>query len=131
MPDRLFRNCKEDGCTERTNHATGLCPAHQREGKFVERKREYDRKRSESPHRRLYGLALWKSPRWGLRALKLKMTPMCEALVFGEPCRNGATTVHHKIDHKGDMKLFTDMNNLMSLCKSCHDALREQEMKTL
>jgi 5-methylcytosine-specific restriction endonuclease McrA len=28
---------------------------------------------------------------------------------------------HHKRDHKGDLKLFLDEENLMTVCKECHD----------
>jgi 5-methylcytosine-specific restriction protein A len=122
VPDRLFGNCRESGCCERTNSASGFCTNHEKSNSRVEQARERDKFRAQQPYRKLYHSAWWRK----LRKYKLSLNPVCENLVFGEPCHNWANTVHHKIDHKGNTKLFCDLSNLQSLCKSCHDALREK-----
>jgi len=38
-----------------------------------------------------------------------------------------ATVVDHIEPHKGDEELFYDINNLQSLCKSCHDRKTAKE----
>lgn len=38
-----------------------------------------------------------------------------------------ADTVHHKVPHKGDRALFTDPDNLESVCAACHDGLIKAE----
>ncbi|MDD4570646.1 MAG: HNH endonuclease signature motif containing protein [Tepidanaerobacteraceae bacterium] len=38
-----------------------------------------------------------------------------------------ATVVDHIKPHKGDVKLFFDINNLQSLCKTCHDRKTAKE----
>ncbi|MBS6039982.1 MULTISPECIES: HNH endonuclease [Pseudomonas] len=52
--------------------------------------------------------------------------PLC---VFCE--RNGRTTaakvVDHIIAHRGDMVLFWDQSNWQSLCKTCHDSVKQAE----
>lgn len=43
--------------------------------------------------------------------------------------RTKATEVDHIIPHKGDMRLFSDKNNLQSLCKRCHSRKTLAEIK--
>ncbi|WP_244597145.1 HNH endonuclease [Ochrobactrum soli] len=38
-----------------------------------------------------------------------------------------ATICDHRIPHKGNEDLFWDADNLMSLCKSCHDRTKQRE----
>ena len=42
--------------------------------------------------------------------------------------RTPATDVDHIRDHKGDWGLFTDRENLQSLCHSCHSRKTAAEM---
>jgi 5-methylcytosine-specific restriction endonuclease McrA len=59
--------------------------------------------------------------------MKLSQDPMCQGRPFDEACRNFASTVHHKIPHRGDHKLFCDLENLESLCFACHDSIRGEK----
>ncbi|MFV3402860.1 HNH endonuclease [Pseudomonas sp. NY15463] len=56
----------------------------------------------------------------------LRDHPLC---VFCE--RNGRTAaanvVDHIVAHRGDMVLFWDQANWQSLCKSCHDSVKQAE----
>ncbi|WP_341796171.1 MULTISPECIES: HNH endonuclease [unclassified Pseudomonas] len=56
----------------------------------------------------------------------LNDNPLC---VFCE--RNGRTAaarvVDHIIAHRGDMVLFWDQTNWQSLCKPCHDSVKQAE----
>ena len=38
-----------------------------------------------------------------------------------------AKEVDHIVPHKGDMKLFWDQTNWQSLCKPCHDSVKQAE----
>lgn len=38
-----------------------------------------------------------------------------------------ATVVDHKVPHRGDKALFWDRSNWQSLCKSCHDEVKQAE----
>jgi 5-methylcytosine-specific restriction protein A len=76
---------------------------------------------------RLYHLAVWCHPRTGLRAVHLASEPLCRA------CRDeGRTTpareVDHVIPHRGDMRLFTDLTNLQSLCSPHHASKTAREV---
>lgn len=56
----------------------------------------------------------------------LRNNPLC---VYCE--RNGRTTaarvVDHIVAHRGDMVLFWDQTNWQSLCKPCHDSVKQAE----
>lgn len=56
----------------------------------------------------------------------LKEHPLC---VYCE--KNGRTTaariVDHVVPHRGDMVLFWDQANWQSLCKPCHDSVKQAE----
>lgn len=45
----------------------------------------------------------------------------CGKLLIGGHREHNAPVVHHKKDHKGDQRLFYDPDNLMAICKECHD----------
>ncbi len=36
----------------------------------------------------------------------------------------------HKIRHQGDHELFWDEGNLQTLCKHCHDSLKQREERS-
>jgi 5-methylcytosine-specific restriction endonuclease McrA len=63
------------------------------------------------------------------RKLFLSANPlcvMCEASGVIEP----AQVVDHKTPHRGDQKLFWDMNNWQALCKRCHDSDKQMWEKS-
>ncbi|MGI9564500.1 HNH endonuclease [Pseudomonas fulva] len=41
-----------------------------------------------------------------------------------------ASVVDHVIAHRGDMTLFWDQSNWQSLCKPCHDSVKQAEEAT-
>lgn len=57
------------------------------------------------------------------RALFLNANPTCRH------CGAPATVVDHVIAHKGDMRLFWDRSNLMSLCAHCHNSWKQSQEK--
>lgn len=71
----------------------------------------------------MYNLWIWRKPS-GLRASALRrdgyICQECKVAI--------ATDVDHRIPHNGSMELFTDLDNLQSLCKSCHSSktMRDQ-----
>ncbi|KPW39575.1 HNH endonuclease domain protein [Pseudomonas syringae pv. apii] len=60
------------------------------------------------------------------RLVHLDANPLC---VYCD--RNGrvtaANTVDHVIPHRGDMTLFWDRSNWMSLCGPCHSSVKQAE----
>lgn len=81
--------------------------------------KRYDKNR---PWRHLYSTKEWKA----LRLHRLQIEPLCRY------CRQAgrytkATVVDHIKEHKGDEALFFDPNNLQSLCKQCHDGVKQKQ----
>lgn len=69
---------------------------------------------------RLYQTARWQR----LRANQLSMQPLCQMCLITEDI-TPATVVDHKKNHKGDLVLFHDPDNLQSLCKHHHDSAKQ------
>ena len=76
--------------------------------------------------RKLYDLTLWRR----LRAQQLARQPLCERhLKDGKLVP--ADTVHHRRPHKGEWSVFVDVENLESVCASCHSSdIQEEERNT-
>ena len=74
------------------------------------------------PWRHLYKTAAWQR----LRESQLAQEPLCR--YCSEMGRTTAATVCDHIEpHKGDEQLFFDADNLQSLCKTCHDSVKQRE----
>ena len=113
MPTKPLRPCRHPGCCALT--ASGYCEAHQ----------PIPRDRSEEAKSWRW---MYRTPTWArLRPDHLAAEPFCrECAKRGERVR--ATDVDHIRDHKGDWSLFSDPENLQSLCHSCHSRKTATEM---
>ena len=109
MPSKAPRPCRRVGCPELVTNKEGLCALH-----LSEANAEYNAQRRPR-HHILYGSLRWKR----MRVAHLTENPFCAR------CGGFATLAHHKIEHKGDARLFYDAGNLESLCAMCHN--REHE----
>jgi len=58
------------------------------------------------------------------RASFLRDHPLC-AFHLARGAVVTAMVVDHKIPHRGDRKLFWDRKNWQSLCKPCHDGVKQ------
>lgn len=45
----------------------------------------------------------------------------CGKLLIGKGKAPDAPVAHHRRDHKGDLDLFLDPENIMAVCNECHD----------
>lgn len=105
MALKPFRPCRHPGCGELTREV--YCPKH----KPAER-----RSAQAKVWHKWYQLPIWKDD---LRPSQLIREPFCrECAMKGK--RVYATDVDHIKPHRGDWLLFTDRNNLQSLCHRCH-----------
>ncbi len=113
MAIKPLRPCKHPGCGALTRD--GWCPAH--------RPKHAARKESEAWHR-MYSDPIWTQR---LRPEQLLKEPFCR-----ECSRHGlrvrASEVDHVIPHHGDRKLFSNPDNLQSLCHRCHSAKTMREL---
>lgn len=51
----------------------------------------------------------------------------CGKSLTGKGQQPNAPVAHHIKDHKGDRALFFDEDNLMSICKECHDGPAQRQ----
>ncbi len=65
----------------------------------------------------------WQKAREGF----LAKHPLCVYCQRDESRVTAATVVDHRIPHRGDMALFWDSNNWMSLCAHCHNTTKKRE----
>ena len=90
-------------------------PAYPLPAPAADRHRLYDRTRRNRASKDFYNSTPWKR----VRSLKLSRDPLCE------PCKRegrtmAATTVHHKLPLTERPDLALDLENLESICASCH-----------
>lgn len=89
---------------------------------------EQDRNRyrySTEPWRVWYGSARWKQLRWQVCVRDLFTCQLCHRIAG----RKGEAVADHKVPHRGNALLFWDENNVQTICKSCHDSVRQSEDK--
>ena len=112
MAQKPPRPCRHPGCTELTR--TGYCPRHQPQ--------RPDKRESAQWHW-MYLTRQWRQE---LRPAQLLREPFCRVCAR-RGARTPATRVDHIQPHRGDWALFTDPNNLQSLCEACHNRKTAQE----
>lgn len=111
-----MRPCRHPGCCVLV--PGGYCAEHQPS--------RPDRRSADSAAwHKLYKLPVWTRE---LRPGQLLREPYCRACAQ-QGRRIRATEVDHIRPHRGDMTLFTDRDNLQSLCHSCHSRKTLAEMR--
>ena len=111
MPVKARKICKHPGCKELVEGV--YCDAHRPEPIPWQKKTGT---RKENPYRQWYADPLWRK----IRANQLAKWPLCEeCLSVG--VITPAKVVDHIIPHRGKWTVFTDTENLQSLCESCHN----------
>lgn len=93
-------------------------PYHPRRLPGPSRHREYDQHARDRASALFYASTAWRK----LRAHKLRTDPLCSAC---EACGLlvPATHVHHKQERRDSPALAFELDNLESLCASCHSRL--------
>jgi 5-methylcytosine-specific restriction protein A len=86
---------------------------------------EHGHSRQAEPWRKWYSTARWQVLRWSIlvRDMFTCQRPACRALV-GDTSQ---LVADHIVPHRGDPALFWDPANLQTLCKPCHDGLKQAE----
>lgn len=104
MAMKPLRPCRHPGCGVLVSG--GYCAAHQ--------PKRADRSEESKFWRWMYQTDAWKR----LRSGQLLEEPFCRECAK-RGLRTPATDVDYIRDHKGDWSIFTDRDNLESLCLSC------------
>jgi 5-methylcytosine-specific restriction endonuclease McrA len=87
--------------------------------------RQYDRHGRDPEAKRFYRSAAW----LGIRSIKLRRDPLCERCL-ARGLLIPATTVHHKRERREAPDLALDLDNLESLCPSCHSSHHDASRAT-
>lgn len=111
MPRRPKTPCRHPGCPELIPYGQKYCETH----------KKLHPEETRSAGKRGYG------SRWQKFSRNyLKEHPLCvRCQKEGKYVR--ATVVDHIKPHRGDPKLFWDVENMQPLCKSCHDRKTRRE----
>ena len=118
MPRKSPKPCKVPGCPEITRHPSGFCDDHEGYRRAI--KAEYDRHRSSAAIRGY-------DRKWrNYRKTFLSVFPLCMECKQQNKITE-ATEVDHIKPHKGDRRLFWDLDNHQALCKSCHSIKTAEE----
>jgi len=112
---RALRQCKSLGCTELTRDPRGYCEEHMH--LVQEKHNEYQRYRTDKKEQAFYRSSEW---------LKIRMLALNRDHGLCQHClKDGiikvADMVHHKIEVKNNWSLRLVLDNLISLCNSCHN----------
>jgi 5-methylcytosine-specific restriction protein A len=112
--------CAHPGCGALVDHGVRYCPAHLRV-------------REDSPARAFGNAArsnqgLYNTSRWRkLAALVIREQPFC--WYCGISKRDaGSLEVHHVEPPRGNEAVFFDRNNLVAVCRHCHQVITNKEI---
>ena len=81
-------------------------------------------------YRKLYKLAAWQQIRRLAFVRDLYTCRLCECSVTDSPAANNLPNQaigDHIKEHRGDGELFFNVSNVQTLCKRCHDSLKQSE----
>ena len=81
-----------------------------------------ERPRDHQPWRRWYKLARWQKLRWACLVRDAFTCGFCKAVVAD----TSQLVADHRRPHRGDPRLFWDIENLQCLCKQCHDSTKQR-----
>lgn len=87
--------------------------------------KDYSANRTDKREQNLYNSRHWRK----LSKLKLSHNPLCE-MCYNSGVLEPAVLVHHIIEVKVDYSKRFDIDNLQSLCKSCHNKIHNQYCDT-
>ena len=119
MPTAALHPCSASALCPHLTSEAQPCPVHGSKSR-QKRQRRIDREK-------LYSLAKWRHPVWGLRAQVLRDQPFCvDCIKAGQPYIL-ATDVDHIIPHRGNLTLFMERKNLQPLCSTHHQAKTQRE----
>jgi hypothetical protein len=105
-----LKPCNKPGCVELVK-GSKYCARHDEQAK----QREYEAKRTDEVW------MLYQSPRWKkFRLWFWRLNPQCQRINDGVRCEQVATTIHHRISPRQRPDLFTDADNVKSVCSQHH-----------
>lgn len=110
MPMKPARPCRYRGCAGLTTDSSGYCEQH----KNTDRKRRA-RDYSKKPDDKFYSSTAWAK----CRLMKLARDPLCEDCLAEGRLTQGEI-VHHVIHYQDRPDMAYHLDNLRTVCRSCH-----------
>lgn len=115
----IVHKCNKSGCNQLISVKYKYCKKH-----INYNSRQYDYIRMHREATREYRL-FYQSKEWKeLRALKLANNPLCEMCIKNNKYTI-ATDVHHIKDVYNNYSYRLDYDNLLALCKPCHESIHK------
>lgn len=121
MPRRSKKPCSQPGCPELIEAGNTYCEEHRKQ-ESRRRNKRYDDKQRDEKLRKFYSSARWQK----VRRKKIKQDPLCEHCAE-EGITKPAELVDHIVPIKVDWLLRLRLDNLQSLCHSCHAKKSEED----
>ncbi len=95
--------------------------------KKVEKKNKSNEKKSKSERYAVKYSSFYSSKDWrALRDYKRELNPLCEKC-YAKGIIKDTEEIHHMVSIEADMSKALELDNLISLCKSCHDSEHERQ----
>ena len=120
MPWKVQPMCREAGCNRRAEPGATYCAEHLRAHKKEEMD-DYNRFRRDPDSQRFYNSALWRKT----SRAQLRREPLCR-MCLAEGRYTAAVLVDHIVPIKQGGGAL-DLDNLQSLCNSCHERKSQEE----
>lgn len=115
----ILHKCNKSGCKAMIDINTKYCKQHTNYYS-----RQYDRLRMTNKFTRNYRL-FYQSKAWKeLRGIKLENNPLCEYCLKQDKTTL-ATDIHHIDDVFNHWNERLSLDNLVSLCKPCHEKIHK------
>jgi len=106
--DKMLKQCNYHGCNKLIKKGINYCHEHSKE------------------HDNNYKGRNWKV----IRKRKILDDPLCEVCLKNNEVKK-ATIVHHIKDGQLFKELFFDYDNLMSVCRSCHNKIHSVKVNEI
>jgi len=118
MPARFHRYCRERGCSERHNDASGFCSKHRENNSIflVRKQRDAERKKGD-PIWHLYNCAAWPRFRGAFFGYG---NVICQRIVDGQRCRFPVEILHHIHSPRQRPDLMYSPSNVRGVCRQHH-----------
>lgn len=129
MSSRSKKPCRKMGCPNLAEYPNKYCKDHsaEEERDRADRNRFYDRyTRNDEDSKQFtdfYNSTRWKKARYMRLQIDNGLCQVCK----GRGLITIADTVHHIVEVKEDWEKRLEMENLVSLCKACHNEIHKNK----
>jgi len=125
MPTKPLKPCNKIGCRNLTANRYCAEHAHMAEQQRRERHKQYDERQRDKQAAAFYKSVEWERAR---QQALIRDHGLCQDCLL-EQRITPADMVHHKIPVRMNWDLRLRLDNLVSLCSSCHSKIDHKSLK--